>query len=187
MSVLKKKYFADHYATYAFAARYVGGTNVLELGSGEGYGAQMLSAFTPSYKGADFDRRFLSKAAMKQLYCPSEFIHLDFEKDPVPLEGIDWVVAFEVLEHINNPEQVLKQIADAGKRVVFSVPHDAPHALHKRDFYSLDDAKALVPPNMHVEWFLFRKGFWAIPGDFKIPERYVGVGIPVPALSTTTS
>lgn len=154
MRTHKTAIYADHLACYVFAAQFIAGKKVIELGSGEGYGAQLLSMFSSLYKGVDISQRFTEIANKKQMYCPSSFSVSDLEKEELRLDEFDWVVSFETLEHIDNPEQILQSIANQGKNVVFSVPHNYPHRLHKRDFFSVDDVKLLIPPNMSAEYYI---------------------------------
>lgn len=172
---MKQASYAYHLSAYAWVARRVRNRNVVELGSNEGYGSQLLSVFAKSITGYDISPRGVSRSAMKQHHCAAKFNVLDLEMGVLPLEGVDVVVALEVLEHLHNPQHVLKQISDAGVELIFSIPHNAPQRLHFQDFYSLEDAKALIEPFFSdVEWFFMRHNFIQ-SAPFKEPNRYIGV------------
>ncbi len=174
MKTRKKAIYADHLACYLFASRLINGRSVLELGCGEGYGAQMMSLFSSAYLGLDFSHRNIEIAKKKQMYCPSGFALLDLEKETLPAPPADLVVAFEVLEHIDNPESVLQQIVAQEQDFIFSVPHNDAHPWHKRVYESIEDVEKIVPKNTPVTWYSLRGGH-IIEGAVREPQRYIGV------------
>jgi len=94
----------------------------------------------------------------------------DLEKEKLN-EEFEVCLAFEVLEHIDNPKEVVEQMK--GKLLIFSVPHAYPHRLHKTDYYSLEDVKQLVP-DWQVEWYYLSGTNITQSVPEKI-DRYIGV------------
>lgn len=178
MSV-KPPAYADHLACYAFASRLVWNKKILEIGCGEGLGAQMMSLFAHTISGVDNSPQAIGRCGNKKYHCGTAFGVHDLEKETFTAESFDFVVAFEVLEHISNPEQILEIISRSRTPIVFSVPHNHPHALHKRNFFSLDDAKAMVEPFFYVTWYVLRRGGLIENANGQEDVlRYVGVGTP---------
>lgn len=89
---------------YKAASGYVKG-NLIELGSGEGYGIQMLAPLAERYLAVDkFDTDF------------SGHINVEFRKQLLPsLAGIaentfDFAVTFQVIEHIQDDKTFISEI-----------------------------------------------------------------------------
>lgn len=89
---------------YKAASEYVKG-NIIELGSGEGYGIQMLAPLAQHYVAVDkFDTDISGHA------------NVEFRKQLLPsLAGIadntfDYAVTFQVIEHIQDDKTFIKEI-----------------------------------------------------------------------------
>lgn len=147
----KRPEYARHLQLYAWAARFCFNKYVFELGCGEAYGLQLISIFAQCVTGIDNSPTFLQRALKKQIYCPGNMIRGDLNgeiKFPNPPKDAI-VIAFEVLEHIDNPKLVVAEVASSGTPIIFSVPHDYPHPLHKTNYNSWEDALALVPKGFY--------------------------------------
>ncbi len=97
---------ARHILTYEHALQYIKG-NVLEVGSGEGYGIEIVIPHTTHYTAID--------------KYPIETAHLEgksfvFKQMEIPpftgLEdnSFDTVISFQVIEHIENDKEFVKEI-----------------------------------------------------------------------------
>ncbi|HWH31473.1 MAG TPA: class I SAM-dependent methyltransferase [Egibacteraceae bacterium] len=96
---------------------------VLEVGCGEGEIAQRLRARWPEVTGLD-----LPDAGLRQAWDGVDgvrFLHGDAERLPFPDGAFDVVVAVEVLEHLRDPAQGLRELARVSRgHLVLSVPRE---------------------------------------------------------------
>ncbi len=167
-----------HLGAYLWAAKYVYDKSVVEIGSGEGYGAQILSLFAKQIQGFDASPTFTRRAQANKYHCHANFTQADFDKGNHTFEGAEAVVAFEILEHLKNPSEVIFHIP-SDVPLLFSVPHNYPHPLHTHDFNSWADVHKMLARG----GFLNTQMFWMKDGlvyDHEIPFegdkcRYVGI------------
>jgi SAM-dependent methyltransferase len=120
----------EHRHRYALAAELCSGLRVADVCCGTGYGAQMISERARSVLGIDLDRDAIT-AAERAFTGPLE---LAFEvadaKDFLArdlAERFDVIVLFEGLEHLEDPDRILSELARHerdGLRVLISLPND---------------------------------------------------------------
>ena len=116
--------FQRHLKAYKEASKMIHGT-VLELGSGEGYGILELAPHADHYIAVDKYPSDISdklKQENKITFIQAEFPPLvDIEDN-----SIDFVVTFQVIEHIQNDEAFLNEIyrkLKPGGKVIFTTPN----------------------------------------------------------------
>jgi 2-polyprenyl-3-methyl-5-hydroxy-6-metoxy-1,4-benzoquinol methylase len=101
------------------------GLRLLEVGSGGGH---VLRLFRDARLTAvDVSGKFLETARQNLRGYDCEFIKGEIDKLGLPEESFDRIVCTEVLEHIPEPEPVLREIARLLKRsgrAVITVPND---------------------------------------------------------------
>jgi O-antigen biosynthesis protein len=135
----------EHLQRFAWAAPLVAGQRVLDLGSGEGFGSAVLASTAASVVGVDVDERAVEHATLNHGRPGLEFragsaLDLAFLGD----ERFDAVVAFEVVEHVAEPEALLEQaraVLAPGGLLVLSTPDrrtyrkggEAPDPYHERE------------------------------------------------------
>jgi SAM-dependent methyltransferase len=131
---------AEHLARYRFAAQLARGRRVLDVASGEGYGARILAAAgAASVTGADVDEQAVEHARSR--YPEAEFVTGDIAKLPLEDGAFDLVVSFETIEHVPKPEEALRELrrvlAPDG-RLVISTPNKHQYLVenefHEREF-----------------------------------------------------
>ncbi len=165
----------NNLVTYVWAAPMIMNESVLEIAFNVGNGALILSMFAKDLTGADISATALRKAGRHQYFCPTKVVQVDLEKEFV--EGkYDTAVVFETIEHLANPKFFLENISKSCKRIIFTVPHNAPSIYHKQVYKSVEEIKADVEPFFDVEWFYERKGQIS-KEPFNVPHRYIGIGI----------
>jgi GT2 family glycosyltransferase/SAM-dependent methyltransferase len=102
----------EHFHRYMWAARVVEGRRVLDLGSGEGFGAAILAESAAHVVGVDVDERTVEHSKLN--YGGSK---LEFQVGTaLDLSGFEdgsfgAVVAFEIIEHVQDQERVLEEVA----------------------------------------------------------------------------
>ena len=102
----------EHFHRYMWAARVVEGRNVLDLGSGEGFGAAILSGSAARVIGVDVDERTVEHSQLNYGGSNLEF-RVGTALDLSCFEDASFgaVVAFEIIEHVQDQEQVLNEVA----------------------------------------------------------------------------
>jgi GT2 family glycosyltransferase/SAM-dependent methyltransferase len=102
----------EHFHRYLWAARIVSGRRVLDLGSGEGFGAAILADTATHVVGIDVDERTIEHSRLNYGAADIEF-HQGTALDlSVFADGsFGAVVAFEIIEHVREQEQVLAEVA----------------------------------------------------------------------------
>lgn len=125
---------ADHTERYKFASKLLSGT-VYDLGCGIGYGSRILAD-----AGCDviaIDRSLSSIEYGKKHYGCDRITWYgnDISKVSGSLPAADAAVAFEVVEHINDPRPLLKAMAKSSKRLIASVPNEEKYPWHDNIAY----------------------------------------------------
>lgn len=171
--------FVDHLARYVFASERVWKKHTVDLGSKTGFGSQILSYASSKLDLVDISPDWLRQAANKTYYCPVTFTNCDFEKD-FPVDTYEAAVAFEVIEHLENPEFFIKNVADhlvPGGTFVFSVPHMVANHQHKV-LFNEETIKELINKYFKIEEFYIqdKKVFSGRP-LYKGLKCYLGVAV----------
>lgn len=102
----------EHCGRYLFAADYLSENKqrtVLDVASAEGYGTAILAERGLTVFAADINPAYIKHASER---CKGSFFQIDLEKDDFPSEwlGIDAVVSFETIEHIDNARRFLENV-----------------------------------------------------------------------------
>lgn len=106
--------------------------HVLDLGCGDGSLLAELSRKmkTDSLAGADISREALS--IFRRNLPGIEFFQTDLNGQVILNRRFDVIILSEVLEHLENDETLLKQIAPLCRHVVISVPGGSPDRIDRR-------------------------------------------------------
>jgi len=100
--------FQRHMIAYNEASKIISGT-VLEIGCGEGYGVPVLAALAQKYIAIDKYQTHIDSSVMDKY-------NIEFHQMEIPpltdiaSNSIDYVVTFQVIEHIQNDDLFLKEI-----------------------------------------------------------------------------
>src|SRR6185295_4477698 len=101
----------EHLHRYAFAAQFAKDKKVLDLGSGEGYGADILAQTAASVVGLDIDDKAIQHAAAKYRKANLRFDTGSFFHVPISNDcSFDLVVCFEAIEHVMDHDQLLSEV-----------------------------------------------------------------------------
>lgn len=100
--------------------------SILDIGCGTGYISQQLKNHSSFCVGCDFDKARI-KFAKDLGIC---VVLGDGKNLPFRSSSFDGVVAIELLEHVQNPEDILKEIKRVSKgSVLITVPNEPLHRI----------------------------------------------------------
>ena len=166
---------AEHRARYEFAKGMVASKRVIDLGCGEGYGSHMLSEVAASVVGLDISSESIEHAKATYKATNLSFQVGDVTRLPFPEKEFDACVCLEVIEHVENPDDLLREVARILKpdgAFIASTPNGAvrvssqPNPFHKKE-YTLRQFSAQLR-----RYFPSRAWDTAIYGQFARGRRY---------------
>jgi glycosyltransferase involved in cell wall biosynthesis len=121
-------------ARYQWAAKNIYGPNVLEIGCSTGYGVQFLPQDI-NYLGLDYDPIIVDVAKEQEWHFWANFEQADI--NTYPLGKYDTIIAFEIVEHIDNGLEIVEKLKQHCKVLLLTVPYNEPpgfwghhHKLH---------------------------------------------------------
>jgi 2-polyprenyl-3-methyl-5-hydroxy-6-metoxy-1,4-benzoquinol methylase len=103
--------FAWHRARYEYALQFADGRRVLDVGCGEGYGADMLADTAGEVVGVDYSPAAIAHARAKYDRAGLRFAVADATSLPESVGGFDLVVCFEVIEHLDDPRPLVESLS----------------------------------------------------------------------------
>jgi SAM-dependent methyltransferase len=167
----------EHVARYTFAARLARGKRVLDAGCGAGYGSAELAQAADSVVGVDRAPEAIDFARASYALPNLRFEQASCEALPHPGGSFDLVVAFEVIEHLENWREFLLEarrvLAPAGQLII-STPNKLyytesrgptganPFHVHEFDFEEFQSelhgvfAHVSMYLENHIEGFTFQ-------------------------------
>lgn len=104
---------------YSWAAQNILGNKVFELGCSSGYGLQFLPS-NIEYTGLDYDKRIIPVARDQGWRENATFVHGDI--NTYELGQYDTIIAFEVIEHLDNGLAIVEKLKKHCKRLMITVP-----------------------------------------------------------------
>jgi ubiquinone/menaquinone biosynthesis C-methylase UbiE len=123
-----RRWLIRHYLeTIASLIEYTGVAELFDAGCGEGFVARYLSQYQPELQlaGMDIDGGVLAVAQL--LNDGGSFVQGDVGRLPVQDDTYELVLCNEVLEHLRDPEQALREVKRITRHYsMFSVPRE-PH------------------------------------------------------------
>ena len=119
---------------YLWANRNLLGKNILEIGCSTGYGSQFIPNDS-NYIGLDYDPIIIDVAREQEWGLNTSFTNADI--NTYPLAQYDTIIAFELIEHIDNGLEIAQKLKNHCKRLLLTTPHNEPkgfwgehHKLH---------------------------------------------------------
>lgn len=143
---------------YQWAAKNIVGKKVLEIGCSIGYGLQFLPEGI-DYTGLDISQMIITAAKGENWRPDAKFIAADI--NTFPLEQYDTIIAFEVIEHMDNGFAVVEKLKEHCHQLLITVPKDEPpglwgphhhlHGLNEQHFPGFDFNYIDFDGGLHIE------------------------------------
>jgi len=179
----------EHLHRYAFASQFVEGKRVLDLATGEGYGASLLARKASSVLGIDLDQATIRHASDKYDQANLRFLVGAITQVPLPESRcFDVIVCFEAIEHIEEHEPLLEEIkrllVDDGllivstpNKVVYTDESGFENPFHAREL-DLENFSQLLNRNFKRTWLLgqhlyYNSNIWPVPAEPIEGERKI--------------
>jgi SAM-dependent methyltransferase len=136
-------WFRRHEVVYQRLAQRCVGRDVLEAGCGEGYGADLIAAVARQVTAVDYDEATV--AHVQARYPRVQVIRGNLAELPLPDQSVDVVVNFQVIEHLWDQPQFVRECArvlrpsgllmiSTPNRITFSPGRDTPiNPFHTRE------------------------------------------------------
>lgn len=190
----------EHFHRYLFARTLCRGKDVVDVASGEGYGAAFLAGVAASVTGIEIDPAVVAHAQAAHGSPTTRFLQGDALDIPLPDASADIVVSFETIEHLADQDRFMrevKRILRLGGLFIVSTPDkthysdpERPNPFHvkelsRRDFgrllqghfaksaFALQRAflgSALLPEDQSTDGFVFID---RLDGDtFEVSRRF---------------
>ncbi len=155
--------YNEHFARYAFAARFTQGKRVLDIGCGTGYGTLELARTASAAVGIDVSLEAVSYARSTYSASNLRYVTASCTRLPFPNRSFDLAVAFEVIEHLEDWPQLLEEvrrILSPGGQFIVSTPNKryyqesrklhGPNPFHVHEFEPEEFSAALRQVFPHV-------------------------------------
>ena len=120
---------------YQWANKNLYGKKILEIGCSNGYGIQFFPKDI-QYVGLDYDPIIVQVAQNQGWDYDATFVNSDI--NTYPLEQYDTIIAFEVIEHLDNGLELVERLKQHCKKLLITVPLNEPkgfwgehHKLHE--------------------------------------------------------
>lgn len=153
--------FQEHLTRYVYALKYAAHKRVLDVGCGTGYGTWLLSCVARRVLGIDNSREAIEYAVETSMppggrgsFEIGDIQHNKTMKAADAQSPWDLIVAFEVLEHLDNPRGFVSNLGlwqNPGGELLMSIPADDDgenpfHLWHPK----ITDVENLLAPYYHL-------------------------------------
>jgi 2-polyprenyl-3-methyl-5-hydroxy-6-metoxy-1,4-benzoquinol methylase len=167
---------SEHRGRYLWGAQLAAGMRVLDAGCGTGYGLGILAdAGAATVVGVDISELAVAQAAAANPDRRIELVRSDLRALPFPDREFDLVVCFEVIEHVQEREAILDELArvlSADGVLCISTPNSGVYPpgnpFHVHEYEPQELAAALGKRFGHVA--LHRQTAWLASAIFSGAE-----------------
>ena len=165
--------FYRHLAAYRFAARFVPGRKVLDLGCGDGYGSALLAETASSVFAVDGHAPTITAAGKRYVMSNLRFAALDFSRGFSLDERFDVAVSMQVVEHMPDDASFvanLKAVLAPDGVAIISTPNRLrtvfPNPLHCREYLPEEFALLCATAFQYVD-------LYGVTGNRKVEDWLV--------------
>ena len=154
-------WFRRHEVVYRRLADRCIDRDVLEAGSGEGYGADLIADIARRVIGLDYDESAV--AHVRARYPRVDMRQGNLAELPLPTASVDVVVNFQVIEHLWDQRQFVAEclrvlrpggvlLISTPNRITFSPGRDTPvNPFHTRELNALELTELLESAGFNIE------------------------------------
>lgn len=166
----------EHWHRYALARQLSTRATVLDVASGEGYGAAMLAENAARVVGVDISPDAVRHARNRYGERANlGFVTASCDNLPFVDASFDLAVSFETIEHIETQQEFIAELArvlrpdgvlllSSPNKLVYSDAHDYRNEFHVRELYRNELEELLRGTFPHIRWFgqklLFHSVIW---------------------------
>jgi ubiquinone/menaquinone biosynthesis C-methylase UbiE/Tfp pilus assembly protein PilF len=174
----------EHFHRYHAASEFVTDKIVLDIASGEGYGSALLAAHARAVVGVEISREAVEHAQCRYAGVSNlRFVEGSCEHIPLENASVDVVVSFETIEHIEDHNRFLEEVARVLKPnglFILSSPnkkiyteaadHHNPFHLHELDRTEFEATLARVFPYVQLcgQRLTFSSYLWPLESSTKV-------------------
>ena len=172
----------EHLHRYYLATKYSQDRHVLDIASGEGYGARIISSVASTVVGID-----ISQEAVSHATATYKSSNLSYKVGtclciPLPDQSVDLVVSFETIEHIEEHHLFLAEIKRVLRKdgmLIISTPNKKIYSdlatfsnpFHLKELY-IEEFKSLLDSQFNKVFFLYQS---VLEGSMILPEDSKGL------------
>ena len=130
-------FFYQQQKAYSFSLQFVKDKDILEIGSGSGYGTYRLAKAARNILGIDSDKITVRKSIEKYKTSNLKFICSKIE-DYRGENKHDVIVAFQVLEHIEKPKIFFEKVASIIKKdglLIVTTPNKQTQSYNENPYH----------------------------------------------------
>jgi SAM-dependent methyltransferase len=154
-------WFRRHEAAYEHLLAQVAGATLLEVGSGEGYGTDLLAGTARHVLGVDYDSAAVTHARAR--YPVPSFVRANLAALPVRSGSVDVVATLQVIEHVWDHGQFVREclrvlrpggrlLVTTPNRLTFSPGRETPlNPFHTKEFTAAELTGLLVSNGLVVD------------------------------------
>lgn len=136
----------EHLHRYALALELAAGKSVLDIASGEGYGAALLAQVARSVVGVDIDPEAVEVSGQRYKRSNLHFSVGSCAAIPLTSGSVDLVTSFETLEHHGQHDEMMREVKRVLKpdgvllisspnRLTYSDESDYTNPYHVKELY----------------------------------------------------
>jgi len=116
----------EHLHRYALSLEFVAGKAVMDIASGEGYGAHLMASVAASVTGVDVDPNAVEHSKRSYFSPNLQFVAGSCSAVPLPNASFDVITSFETIEHHDKHEEMMseiKRLLKPGGLLIISSPN----------------------------------------------------------------